>query len=192
MKSMVKLGLTLFAICAVAALALSLTNQATAPVIEQLNIQANNESRQIVLPEATEFKKLENSVFEGVGNIDKGIIAEVYEGSNASDVVGYTIKTLPKGYGGEIELIVGISKDGKVTGLNIGNMTETPGLGSKAKEPGFKDQFNEKPAKELKVVKGKASGDDQIQAISGATITSAAVTKGVNAAIEVFNSSLNK
>ncbi|HSQ89223.1 RnfABCDGE type electron transport complex subunit G [Romboutsia sp.] len=188
MNNIAKLGANLFIICAVAALALGLTNQVTAPKIEERSIQANNESRKVVLPEAKEFKQLENSEFEG----NDGLVAEVYEGTNESQLVGYTIKTLPKGYGGNIELIVGISKDGVITGINIGNMSETPGLGTKAAEPPFKDQFNQKPAKELSVVKGKASGEDQIEAISGATITSSAVTKGVNAAIEVFNSSLSK
>ena len=192
MKNIAKLGATLFAICAVAALALGFVNQVTAPVIEERNIQANNESRQIVLPEAKEFKQLDNSVFKDVDGLEVGIISEVYEGINGSDIVGYTIKTLPKGYGGEMELIVGISTDGLITGINIGSMSETPGLGSKAGEPTFKDQFNKKQARELNIVKGKASSEDQVEAISGATITSTAVTNGVNAAVKVFNSSLNK
>lgn len=192
MNNIAKLGATLFAICAVAALALGFVNQVTAPIIEQRNIQTNNESRQIVLADAKEFKQLDDSVFKQVDGLEDGIIAEVYEGKNGSETVGYTIKTLPKGYGGQIELIVGISKDGVIKGINIGSMSETPGLGTKAAEPGFKDQFNEKQAKELNVVKGKASSDDQVQAISGATITSKAVTSGVNAAIKVFESSLNK
>ncbi|MGL4911367.1 MAG: RnfABCDGE type electron transport complex subunit G [Romboutsia sp.] len=190
MNNIAKLGATLFAICAVAALALGFVNQVTAPVIEERNIQANNESRQIVLPEAKEFKQLDNNVFENVEGLEDGIISEVYEGINGSEIIGYTIKTLPKGYGGAMELIVGISTDGLITGINIGSMSETPGLGSKAADPEFKDQFNEKQATELNIVKGKATSEDQIEAISGATITSTAVTNGVNAAVKVFNSSL--
>ncbi|MGL6107626.1 RnfABCDGE type electron transport complex subunit G [Romboutsia sp.] len=192
MKNMAKLGAILFAICAVAALALGLTNQVTAPIIEQRNIEANNESRQIVLSDATEFKQMDNSVITSVSGLEDGLVAEVYEASKGSDLIGYTIKTLPKGYSGKIELIVGISKDGKLTGINIGSMTETPGLGTKAAVSPFKDQYEGKLAKELMVVKGNSSGDNQIEAISGATITSKAVTKGVNAAIQVFNESLNK
>lgn len=190
MNNIAKLGATLFAICAVAALALGFTNKITAPIIEERNIQANNEARQIVLSDASEFKKMDNGVFSST--TVKDLIAEVYEGTNGSDVVGYTIKTLPKGYGGEIELIVGISTEGTITGINIGNMSETPGLGSKAAEPAFKDQFNNKATEELTLVKGSASTENEIQAISGATITSTAVTDGVNAAIEVYNSSLKK
>lgn len=193
MNNIAKLGSILFGICAVAALALGLTNNITAPIIEQRNIQANNESRQMVLPQATEFVQMDNSIFANVEGLEDGLVSEVYEGKNKDEVVGYTIKTLPKGYGGKIELIVGISKDGLVTGTNIGSMSETPGLGSKASEPKFNDQFKDKPATtELSVVKGNASSENEIQAISGATITSKAVTKGVNAAIEVYNSSLNK
>lgn len=188
MNNIAKLGATLFAICAVAALALGFTNKITAPIIEERNIQANNEARQIVLPDANEFKKMDENAYKQASVK----IGEVYEGFNGSELVGYTIKTLPKGYGGEMELIVGITKDGNVTGINIGSMSETPGLGSKAAEPAFKDQFKNKQTKELNLVKGKVSSDSDIQAISGATITSTAVTSGVNAAIEVYNSSLNK
>ncbi|MGL5328261.1 MAG: RnfABCDGE type electron transport complex subunit G [Peptostreptococcaceae bacterium] len=188
MNNIVKLGLNLFAICAVAALALGATNQITAPVIEERNIQANNESRQIVLPLANEFTEVSSSEYENIDNL----VAEVYKGTNGSEEVGYTVKVLPKGYGGEMELIVGISKEGTVSGISIGNMMETPGLGAKAKEPAFTEQFNGKPATNLTVVKGGASGDNEISAISGATITSDAVTVGVNIAIELFNNSLNK
>lgn len=192
MKNILRLGVILFTICAVAALALGFINQITAPIIEDRNIQANNELRQLVLEDATEFKQLDEKVLENIDGLEEGIVSEVYEGINGSDVVGYTIKTLPSGYGGVMEVIVGISKDGKITGVNIGNMAETPGLGTKANESNFKGQFNEKEAKELSVVKGSATSDNQIAAISGATITSEAVTRGVNAAIKVFNESLNK
>ena len=92
MNSIVKLGLNLFAICAVAALLLGVTNQVTAPVIAERNVQANNESRQIVLPDANEFTQVSDSEYE---NID-GIVSEVYEGKNGSETVGYTVKVLPK------------------------------------------------------------------------------------------------
>lgn len=183
MKDMIRLGSILFLICAVAALMLSVTNNITAPVIEQRNIQANNESRQAVLQDAEEFKQVEN--------VKGDLIEEVYQGTNGGEVVGYTIKTTPKGYGGKVEVMVGISNDGKITGVKIGNHSETPGLGSKASEPAFKDQFNGKSTeKPLTVVKGKASHDNDIAAISGATITSNAVTSGVNAAMNVYKEQL--
>ncbi|MEG0180639.1 MAG: RnfABCDGE type electron transport complex subunit G [Peptostreptococcaceae bacterium] len=179
MKDIFKLGSILFLICAVAALMLTVTNNVTSPVIEKINIQANNESRKEVLQEAEEFKKLEN--------IKGDLVEEVYQGSKGGEVVGYTIKTTPKGYGGQVEVMVGISKNGEISGVKIGNHSETPGLGSKASEPAFKDQFKGKNTeKSLTVVKGNASNDNDISAISGATITSKAVTSGVNAAMDVY------
>lgn len=190
MKSMVKLGLTLLAICVVASLALGVTNEVTSPIIVQRGIQANNELRQAVLPEAKDFAQVKESVYKGIGD---GMVAEVYEGlDDTGEVVGYTIKTTPSGYGGAIELMVGLSTDGKITGVKTGTMAETPGLGSKAADPAFIDQYKDKTAAALEVAKGSASGENQILAISGATITSTAVTNGVNTAIEVYNSALNK
>ncbi len=188
MNNIIKLGLNLFGICAVAALLLGVTNSITSPIIAQRNIEANNQSRQMVLPDAQEFVEVDSSNYK---NIDE-MISEVYEGKDGADIVGYTVKVLPKGYGGEIELIVGISSDGKITGINIGNMSETPGLGAKAKESDFQSQFTDKPASDLTLVKGSASSEDEVSAISGATITSTAVTNGVNVAIELFNDSLSK
>ena len=184
MKDMIRLGLILFAIAAIAAGSLGATNQATKPIIEKMIEQANNEARQTVLPTAKEFKPIDGA--------SKGLVVDAYEGIDNGNVVGYTFKTVPSGYGGAIELMVGISADGKVTGINIGTNKETPGLGTKAAEPKFKDQYNGKSVETpLEVVKGKATGENSIVAISGATISSKAVTDGVNAAIESFNS-LNK
>lgn len=183
MKDIFRLGAILFVICAVASLMLSLTNNITAPVIEQRNIQANNESRQEVLQVAEEFSE--------VKDVNGDLIEEVYQGTKGGEVVGYTIKTTPKGYGGKVEVMVGISNDGKISGVKIGNHTETPGLGSKSADPSFKDQYNGKSTKTpLNVVKGNASNENDIVAISGATITSKAVTAGVNAAMDVYEQKL--
>lgn len=184
MKDILKLGVTLFAICAVAALVLGVTNNITAPVIEERNIQASNEARKIVLSETDEFKELDG--------MNSDIVLEVYEGIKDGQVIGYTIKTSSKGYGGAIELMVGISKDGKITGVEIGNHSETPGLGSKATEPIFKNQYVDKDvSNSLLVVKGSANNDNEISAISGATITSNGVTSGVNAAMKIYNEKLS-
>lgn len=184
MKDVLKLGTTLFAICAVAASILGITNNVTEPVIEERNLQASNESRKIVLPQADEFKLLEG--------ISSDIVVEVYEGLKGKEVIGYTIKTSSKGYGGAIESMIGISKDGKITGVEIGNHSETPGLGSKATEPSFKNQYLDKDVlKPVLVVKGSVNNDNEISAISGATITSNGVTGGVNAAMKIYNEKLS-
>lgn len=185
MNSIFKLGLNLFIICAISAGLLAGTNQITAPLIEQRNEQANNEARKAVLPNASDFELLDSNDYGKNGEVE---IVEVYKGLNGSDIAGYTVKVLPKGYGGEIELMVGIKSDGSISGVSIGNMSETPGLGAKAKEEAFYGQYAGKPATELSVIKSGSAGETEIQAISGATITSKAVTSGVNAAVEVYDS----
>ena len=188
MNSILKLGLNLFVICAVAAGLLAGTNQITAPLIEKRNEDANNKARQTVLPDATEFKALSSDDYKNESDVE---VVEVYKGIKGSEVEGYTIKVLPKGYGGEIELMVGIKVDGTVSGINIGEISETPGLGARSKEEDFYGQYAGKPATQLEVVKSGDAGETEIQAISGATITSKAVTKGVNTAVDVYDS-INK
>ena len=185
MKDIFKLGIILFAICSVAALVLGVTNNITEPVIAERNIEASNEARKIVLPDAGEFKQLVD--------INSDMVTEVYEGIKDGQVVEYTIKTSSKGYGGAIETMIGISKDGKITGVEIGNHSETPGLGSKATEPGFKNQYLGKDALHpLLVTKGSSNNENEISAISGATITSNGVTSGVNAAMKIYNEKLSE
>ncbi|MGH4051455.1 MAG: RnfABCDGE type electron transport complex subunit G [Clostridium sp.] len=118
-------------------------------------------------------------------------ISEVNVALVGTDVIGYTIKVAPNGYGGPVETMVGISNDGKVTGIKILALQETPGLGANAPNPEFSDQYQNKPTKEkLEVVKIVPTKDNQIEAITGATITSAAITLGVNDAVDFYNSSL--
>jgi electron transport complex protein RnfG len=126
-----------------------------------------------ILPTADKFAKTD------VKTTDK--VSEVNSGMKGTEIAGYAIKVSPKGYGGPIEIMVGLSTDGKVTGIKILSHTETPGLGANAPQPKFSDQYKNKPTKDkLEVVKIVPSKENQIQAITGATITSKAVTLGVN------------
>ena len=104
-------------------------------------------------------------------------------------VIGYVFSvTNPEGYGGDIQLSVGIKNDGTVNGYEVLSISETAGLGMKATESEFKDQFKGKKAEQLEVVKTGAKEEQQIDAISGATITSTAVTKEINACLSYVNS----
>lgn len=188
-KDMFKLGLNLLIISAVAALLLALTNSVTASTIAQRNEQANAEARKLVLESAQDFEEVKDVKTDN----SKGVkVSEIYEAKEASgNTVGYTLKVLPSGYGGTIELMVGIdSAKGQVSGINVVSNSETAGLGAKSTDPEFSDQYKGKPLEELSVLKNGTPGDTEIKAISGATITSTAVTNGVDAAIEVYNNSL--
>ena len=188
-KDMFKLGLNLLKISAVAALLLALTNSVTASTIAQRNEQANAEARKLVLESAQDFEQVKDVKTDNSKGVE---VSEIYEAKDASgNTVGYTLKVLPSGYGGTIELMVGIdSVKGQVSGINVVSNSETAGLGAKATNPEFSDQYKGKPLEELSVLKNGTPGDTEIKAISGATITSTAVTNGVDAAIEVYNNSL--
>ena len=188
-KDMFKLGLNLLIISAVAALLLALTNSVTASTIAQRNEQANAEARKLVLESAQDFEQVKDVKTDNSKGVE---VSEIYEAKDASgNTVGYTLKVLPSGYGGTIELMVGIdSAKGQVSGINVVSNSETAGLGAKATNPEFNDQYKGKPLEELSVLKNGTPGDTEIKAISGATITSTAVTNGVDAAIEVYNNSL--
>ncbi|MDO5010560.1 MAG: RnfABCDGE type electron transport complex subunit G [Intestinibacter bartlettii] len=188
-KDMFKLGLNLLIISAVAALLLAFTNSVTADTIAKRSEQANAEARKLVLESAQDFEEVKDIKTDNSKGVE---VSEIYEAKDASgNVVGYTLKVLPSGYGGTIELMVGIdSANGQVSGINVVSNSETAGLGAKSTDPEFSDQYKGKPLEELSVLKNGTPGDTEIKAISGATITSTAVTNGVDAAIEVYNNSL--
>ncbi len=184
MKEIIKLGLILLVIASVAAAGLGVVNSVTkGPIAEQKRI-ADVKARQEVMADADAFNTLEIAA-------DAEIVLDVNEGTQAGTLIGYTIKTAPNGYAGTVEILVGIDVNGVVTGIAIGDHSETPGFGSKAEEPEFKNQYKDKTADmNLVVIKsGNASGEE-IDSITGATITSRAVTDGVNAAITYYNSHL--
>ena len=166
-KSILNLGIVLFLICGISTGLLAFVNELTAPVIlentKAQELLANKE----VLPDADEFYSVAEDI--SVGKDSSG------------NITGYAVKVSPYGYGGKINMIVGIKKDLTVSGVEILSMSETPGLGAKAQDKAFLRQFiNKDKNMELK---------KDISAISGATITSTAVTEGVKEAISKIEKS---
>lgn len=184
MGKIIKLGLVLFVITAVTGLILGAVHTITLEPIREAQAREKNEALAATLPGATEFKKLQPSE-------NAGIIKEIYEGSSGGKTVGYNFTVTPKGYGGPIELIVGISNEGRVMDIKILSHSETPGLGAKAVEKPFAGQFKDKLIEKLFVTKTPAEAEDQIQAISGATITSSAVVAGVNEALAYWKANFS-
>lgn len=100
--------------------------------------------------------------------------------------IGYAFTVSANGYGGQVSAVVGIKSDGAISAVEItGVSDETPGLGQNAKKEAFTSQFSGKKNK-LAVVKSGAS-EDEINAVTGATITSKAVANAVNLALDLFN-----
>ena len=187
MRDYLRLTGVLLAICIIAAGVLGVTNAITNEKITEQTIKANDEARKEVLGEATEFVKIEgDKIDEILTKPDYDVIDEVFEGKADGKIVGYTAKTSPNGYKGAVEIIIGINKEGKVSGIKVGNNTETPGLGKNAATPKFQEQFKDKDwNKDVKVIKNGNPKDNEILSIAGATVTSNAVAKGVNQALKL-------
>lgn len=181
MKETIKLGFTLFLFTAIAALVLAYSNGVTAPEIEKVEEQIKTQARMEILSTADAFEAVEG--IEGA--------KEVYRGTANGATVGYTLTMVATGYGGDVEIAVGISAEGQVSGIKIIKHAETPGLGANAQDPSFSDQYIGKSTEtQIEVVKTPPTADNEIQAITGATITSRAVTKAVNEAREIYTSAL--
>lgn len=164
-KPIVVLGV----ICLITSLLLAVTNDVTAPIIEENSIKTANATRQALLPAADTFTAVEpETPTEGV--------TEIYKADNDT---GYVITAQSKGYGGEVPVMVAFNADGNIEAVKFLDNDETPGLGQKVKNESFQSQFSGMPAEEF--------GLSDIDAITGATISSGAAVSAINAAITAYN-----
>jgi len=164
-KNIIKIGINLMIVSMIGAIILAITNFITAPKIEKVEKEVKLKARQAVLPSATTFKE-----FKGKEGFFKGV-------DSNGKFVGYVISCLAEGYGGEFWVMVGVDKDFKIVGINILSNKETPGLGNKIQEDKFQNQYKGKGMENLEVV--KIPTKEKIQAVTGATISSKAVTEAV-------------
>ena len=156
-------------ICIIITGALAVTNQATAPVIAEATRLAEEQARKELLPDADDFTKVEGVEVENV--------SDIYTANNG---VGTVITCSGKGYGGTITVMVAFNPDDTIKQIKITEQSETAGLGSKiTTDTAFQESFSGLPAEDFEVT--------DISAISGATISSKAVTAAVNAAIDAYN-----
>lgn len=176
-KEIVIPALSLFIICIVVTALLGLTNAVTAPKIEELAVETQEAAKKEVLADAASFGDAEQTQLNGTTyTYYKGLAAD-------GSVMGYVVETVSKGYGGDISLMVGVAVDGTVQGVSILSINETAGLGMNAENPEFLGQFLGKSG--TIGVQKNGSSDTEIQALTGATITSEAMADGVNQALFV-------
>ena len=166
-----RLALTLFIIAAVVGAALAGVNSVTKPIIDNYNAQKTQKAIEAVLPGGFD---------EQVQNFDNqgGLVSKVYKGAN-----GYALEVLPSGFDNTITMMVGVDNEGKVLGISVVSHTETAGLGAVAAAAtsageAFRGQF---VGASGSVSVSKDGGE--LDAITGATITSRAICVGVNAAL---------
>lgn len=198
MKGMLKDAAILFAITIIAGAILGFVYDVTkAPIAEQ-EVKAKNEACREVFADAVEFETAESREDEmtaviAQGGFAKTSVNEVVRAKDASgNLLGYVITvTSHEGYGGDIQFSMGLRNDGTLNGISILSISETAGLGMRADEV-LKPQFADKKVDAFTVTKTGAASDEQIDAISSATITTNAMTNAVNAGLYYFQTALQE
>lgn len=191
-STIIKDTIVLLIITVVSAFTLASVNKMTSEPIAHARKEAKDKAYRAMFTTADKFEEnkeliekcksssefLDSKGYSGV-KVDEALIAK---GNNGT--LGYILNsTSSNGYGGDIQISLGIDKDGKIQGLAILKISETVGLGMKANEDEFKSQFIGKNVKLIEYTKAGATAENQIDAISGATITTSAVTEAVNSAL---------
>ena len=197
MNKIVKNTLILTAITVVSGLLLGVVYDITKEPIAQAQENTKQGAYRAVLSVASSFEAVDfvaNSASSllSENGYTSDEITEVVEGTDDSgETVGYVISVQSgEAYDGTLELSVGIATDGTVKGVEMLDISETAGLGMKADEAEFKDQFKDKNVEKFTYTKTGEDGDDMIDAISGATITTNAVTNAVDSALVYYQNEL--
>lgn len=206
MKTIIKNTIILFAITLVAGLGLGFVYNVTSDARAKQEEKTKLSAYESVMPGMKNFetvkldsgcaKFVESKIKENEktnnispikpfnGTVDEAVLAKDKDGNDLGYIVTVTDK---EAYDGSLQMTVGIKEDGTVMGISFLSLNETPGLGMKADEDQFKSQFKDKKVDYFIYEKSGAKSDNEIDAISSATITTNAVTHGVNAAIYCVN-----
>ena len=198
MNKIVKNTLILTAITVVSGLLLGVVYGITKEPIAEAQENTKQEAYRSVLSDASSFETMEDfdaadaaSILEENG-YSSDEITEVAEGiDDSGETVGYVVNVMShEAYDGDLEVSVGIAADGTVKGIEMLSISETADSEIARDEAEFKDQFKDKNVEKFTYTKSGESGDDKIDAISGATITTNAVTNAVDSALVYFQNEL--
>ncbi len=180
--SPVRLVATLVVACVAASLGLGATYALTRERIAEQERIAEERSLRAVLPEAEEFEKVEDEAIlaraaEATGEVFVSLYRVL---DDDGDLVGWGVRVEPRGYGGPIQMAVGLERNGKVTGASIIIMNETPGLGTKIADEDFLAQFVGWSAETID------ADAKSMDAVTGATKSSNGIRKGLLAAGHLY------
>jgi electron transport complex protein RnfG len=193
-STLIKDAIALFLITLISGLALSFVYEVTKAPIDEQKIIKKEKANKAVFAEAESFET--DDVLEGLtADTDLTTLSPDYKGitvdevskalDGSGNIIGYDVTvTTAQSYKDSITLVFGYSKEGVIEGIQIMSISETAGLGMNATKPAFLDQYLNKNVDKFTVTKTGSTSDDQIDALSGATITSRAVTNAVNAGID--------
>lgn len=185
----IKNTISLMLITLIAGLLLGAVYEITKEPIRKENQKAKEEAYKAVFADADAFEDVKIDEDKVAKVLDeKGLDATINEAMKVLDKsgqqIGYVLTvTDHEGYGGDIQFAMGVQSDGTLNGISFLSISETAGLGMKAKEDAFRKQFEGKKTDQIVYTKNGAKADNEIDALSGATITTNAVTNGVNAGL---------
>lgn len=195
-NKIIKDALALTLITLVAGVALGGVYEITKDPIARQEAQAKAEAYEQVFTDAAAFEevKMDDTLIQTIRDqLDQEgykaqSIEEIMRAEDQSgEMLGYAFTVVTsEGYGEDIQFSMGVQNDGTLNGISILSIGETAGLGMNADTPAFKDQFVGKQVEQLQYTKNGATQDDEINAISGATVTTNAMTNGVNAGLCAF------
>lgn len=195
-NKIIKDALALTLITLVAGVALGGVYEITKDPIAKQEAQAKAEAYEQVFTDAAAFEAVEmddtltktiRDQLDQEGYKAQSIEEVMRAEDQSGETLGYAFTAVTsEGYGGDIQFSMGVQNDGTLNGISILSIGETAGLGMNADTPAFKDQFVGKQVEKLQYTKNGATQDDEINAISGATVTTNAMTNGVNAGLCAF------
>lgn len=173
MKENLKLGGILLTITLIAGFLLGFANDLTKEAIIE-NSKVSKDDLKLILPIATSIKDSDVETND--------VVSEVYEAYNdGNEKVGYVFKVTTKGFHGPIELVIAIDDNNKVSGMKVLSHSETPGLGAKITEEKFTSTIKDLPIDEdIEMVKVTPSKENEVEGISGASVSSKAVGTAIN------------
>lgn len=195
-NKIIKDALALTLITLVAGVTLGGVYEITKDPIAKQEAQAKAEAYEQVFTDAAAFEAVEmddtltktiRDQLDQEGYKAQSIEEVMRAEDQSGETLGYAFTVVTsEGYGGDIQFSMGVQNDGTLNGISILSIGETAGLGTNADTPAFKDQFVGKQVEKLQYTKNGATQDDEINAISGATVTTNAMTNGVNAGLCAF------
>ncbi|HOD55080.1 MAG TPA: RnfABCDGE type electron transport complex subunit G [Candidatus Cloacimonadota bacterium] len=182
MKVFIHYALVLLIITGLACGILAMVNKQTKPVIEKNQAESENNARSQVIEGAVDFEKQSLKINE-TKSLDYYIAKDAQ-----ANVLGYTFIAIGKGYSGELKTMVGVDPDFKIKKILVIQQTETPGLGANCTKPEFNEKFANLTFNDLKVDKDGGN----IKSISGATITTRAITNSIKETLDMLQKNLNQ
>jgi len=168
-NSILRITLNLAITCFISGVIIAGAYAITEPVAAAERVKAKNDAMKALAKDAESFEPIDGK---------EGWHAAIRDGK----VIAYIVPTSGKGYAGVIEMLAAVTPEGKAMDFSVLKHSETPGLGDKMLVPKFRKQFAGKEVKDMEVV--KVPTDKNIQALTGATITTRAVTNGMRQAVE--------